>query len=141
MESNAKPFHFHPYLVPVAHQKVFKQELECLCEIGMLLHTGPLECLSPTFIIPKKDGRIHWVSDFHALNKVIKCKVYTLPRIQDILRKRSGYQFFTKLDTCMQYYTFQLDEHSKTLCTICTPFGNYHYNWLPMGVKQSPGIA
>jgi hypothetical protein len=34
-----------------------------------------------------------------------------------------------------------MDEASKDLCAIATPFGNYRYNRLPMGVKQSPDIA
>jgi hypothetical protein len=58
-----------------------------------------------------------------------------------ILRKRSGYKFYTKLDVSMQYYTFELDKESQDLCNIIMSFGKYKYLRLLMGLKCSPDIA
>ena len=59
---------------------------------------------------PKKDKTIRVVADLRALNKCIRAKKYPFPIVTNLLRKRAGYKFFSKLDLSMQYWTFELDE-------------------------------
>ena len=138
---NPTPIRQQPYSVPTSHLTIFKAELQRLLQIGVIEKAARSEWIAGTFIVPKKDGRVRWITDFRGLNKSLRCKVYPLCKISEIFQRRSGYKFFTKLDISMQYYTFLLDEASRNLCTFATPFRLYHYCRLPMGVSESPDIA
>ena len=109
--------------------------------MGVIETTGDSKWGVGSFGTPKKDKTIRVVADLRALNKCIHAKKYPFPIVTDLLRKRAGYKFFSKLDLSMQYWTFELDEESKDLCTIVTPFGTYRHCCVPMGLKNTPPFA
>jgi hypothetical protein len=113
LKEGAQPVHCKPYPVPKAHEQFLKEEVGYLVSDGILEPVGATEHAYPTFITPKKDGCVRWVSDFQKLNAMLKRSIYPLSQIHDILTKWKGYQYFTKLDLSMQYYTFELDEESS----------------------------
>jgi hypothetical protein len=55
------------------------KEIERLCDIGVLEWQPSTQWALRTFIIPKKDSRVHTISDFRELNKCITRKTYPIP--------------------------------------------------------------
>ncbi len=81
IDPNAKPVHSRQYPVPQIHLKTFKMELDHLVRTGVLASQQESEWESPSFITPKKDSRVCWISNLRQLNKVFRRKQYPLPII------------------------------------------------------------
>ena len=140
LQENAKPFHARAYPVPQIHEAAMRREVERLVSIGVLEECNDSAWGAPTFIIPKKDGRIRFISDFRKLNQFLKRKPFPIPKIQDMLLKLNGFTYASALDLNMGYYTIRLDPDAQNLCTIVLPWGKYKYKRLPMGLAGSPDI-
>ena len=140
LREDATPYHARAFPIPRIHQASLRTEVDRLVEEGVLKKVNRSEWAAPTFIIPKKDGSVRFISDFRELNKRIKRKPYPIPKIQDMLLKLEGFKYATSLDLNMGYYHIELTPHSKTLCTIVLPWGKYEYQRLPMGLSNSPDI-
>ena len=140
LREGALPYHAKPYPIPKSYEMTLKLELERLCRIGVLKKINHSEWAAPTFIIPKKDGTVRFISDFRELNKRIRRKPFPIPKIHDLLLKLEGFRYATSLDLNMGYYHIELTPFSKQLCTIVLPWGKYEYQKLPMGLSNSPDI-
>ena len=77
---------------------------------GVLVKIGRSEWGFPSFIIPKKDARVRWVSDFRNINEMIFRKPFTMPKISDRLMEIKEYSHFKKIDLLMMLYCFKLDK-------------------------------
>jgi hypothetical protein len=74
-----------------------------LCDLGVLEFQPEYEWASPSFIIPKKDKTVRFVSDFRELNKRIVRKPFPIPKISTVLQEMEGFTFATVLDLSMGY--------------------------------------
>ena len=117
-----------PNLIPRAYELTLKMEVDRLVKVGILQKVNRSEWAAPTFIIPKKDKTVRFITDFRELNKRILRKPYPIPKIQDLLLKLEGFQYGTSVNLNMGYYHIELSHNSKKLCTIVLPWGKYKYN-------------
>ena len=140
LEEGAKPFHACAFPIPHIHEATIRKEVERLCKEDVLAKDSDSEWAAPTFIIPKKEGTVRFVTDFRQLNTALKRKPFPIPNIQDILQKIGGFTYATALDLNMGYYNIRLDPTAASLCTLILPWGKYKYKRLPMGIKNSPDI-
>ena len=140
LKPDVAPYHARAFPIPRVYEETLKKEVRRLEKIGVLRRVNRSEWAAPTFIVPKKDGKVRFVSDFRELNKRIVRNPFPLPKIQDLMLKLEGFQYATALDLNMGYYHIHLTPNASRLCTIVLPWGKYEYTRLPMGVKCSPDI-
>lgn len=121
LKEGVEPYHAKPFPIPKAYEKTLRMEIDRLVELGVLRKVNRSRWAAPTFIIPKKDKTVRFISDFRELNKRIKRKPFPLPKIQDLMLKLEGFQYATSLDLIQGYYHIELSPFSKELCTIVLP--------------------
>ena len=140
LKEGIKPYHGRAFPIPHVHKETIMKEIKRLCELGVLEWQSSSEWAAPSFIQPKKNKTVRFLTDFRELNKRLVRKPFPLPKISTVLQELEGFTFATALDLNMGYYTIRLDPDASKICTIIFPWGKYSYKRLPMGIAGSPDI-
>ena len=140
LKRDAKPYHSRAFPIPRKHRETIMKEVKRLVELGVLEWQPTSEWAAPSFIQPKKNGTVRFLTDFRRLNERLVRKPFPLPKISTVLQELEGFTYATALDLNMGYYTIRLDPDASRICTIIFPWGKYSYKRLPMGVAGSPDI-
>ena len=117
LREGTKPYHGRPFPVPRVHKGTTVKESR-LCDLGVLEFQPESEWVSPSFIIPKKDNTVCFISDFREVNNRLVRKSFPIPKISTVLQDLEGFTFAAALDLNMGYYTIHLDPHASKICTI-----------------------
>ena len=144
LTKDAVPFHCgRPIRIPHIHSETLKKEAQRLVDIGVLevvdgTNAGPW--CAPSFIVPKKDGRVRFITDYRELNKSIRRKPWPMPHITDLIQDIGAYTYVTAIDLSMGYYHLRLSDELSDMSTFILPFGLFKYRRLPMGLSISPDL-
>ena len=141
LKPDAIPIELPARELPLPMKARVKEELERMEVAGIIEKVESSQWASP-IVVAVKPGRqnIRLCGDYTAVNKLIQNQTYLTPSIETAFAKMSNKKIFCKLDLSDAYYQICLDEKSKDVTTINTPFGRYRFNRLPYGIKVSPAV-
>ena len=90
-------------------------------------------------LIKKPDGTFRVVLDYRALNLLTLKDNYPLPNIDKYLSALADACWFTVGDLLQGFHQVELDESSKPKTAFSTPWGQFAFTRMPMGLTSSPG--
>ncbi len=80
LKEGVSPYHGRAFPVTKIHKDTIEKEVEGLCQLGVLERQPASEWALPSFIIPKKDKTVRFLSDFWEINKRLVRKPFPIPK-------------------------------------------------------------
>src|SRR6266545_2868333 len=117
LTSDANPKTCKVYLLSISEQAKLNTFLKKNLESGQIC---PLKSpmAAPVFFVKKKDGKLHLVQDYHALNAMTMKNKYPLPLIPELIAKLQGAKYFTKLDIKWGFNNVHIKEDDEWKITF-----------------------
>ena len=133
-----------PRKVPLAMREKFKKELDSMETQGIISKFDgrdiSLEWLNSFIIVKKPNGSLRICLDPTDLNKEIVRPVCNSQTMNDVIEKLKGAKYFAVFDTGKGFFHVPLDQESKMLTSMLTPFGIYVYNVLTIGLSNATNL-
>lgn len=131
------PVTYRPYRLSHAEREFVKTEIEEMKKNGIIRDSSS-PYASPILLVRKKNGEQRMCIDFRRLNlKTVKDR-HPIPRIDDLLDRISGGQFFSSLDLASGYWQIPVSTETIPKTAFVTPDGQYECLRMPFGVTNGP---
>ncbi|PIO56570.1 reverse transcriptase, partial [Teladorsagia circumcincta] len=130
------PSRYRPVRIPAKFQKELDDHINKLLAAGRIVESDT-PWLHNTVLVKKKDGSLRVCLDFRPLNDITVPDHYPLPRIEDLLVRVAGKQFYTSFDLASGYMQLLLSPESQAKCGWATHRGIYQFVYLPFGLRNA----
>ena len=143
VDVTVKPIKFRARNVSYSLKPDLKKVLQDMETKGVIspVDEPEVKWATPIVTVRKPDGSLRICGSYDlTLNKAINTEHFNYCDQEEIFMNLAGAKFFSKVDLYQAFWQIELDEMSKILTTINTPFGLKKFNVLPYGVSSAPGI-
>jgi len=137
LTSDATPKSCKVYPLSASEQKELDAFLKENLESGWI-RPSKSPMAAPVFFVKKKDGKLHLVQDYRALNAMTVKNKYPLPLILELIAKLCGAKYFTKLDVWWGFNNVQIKEGDKWKAAFKTNRSLYELLVMFFGLTNSP---
>ena len=134
---NEKPIKQKARRLSVKEKEIEKEHIEEMLKKG-IIRKSKSPWSSPVVFVPKKGGEIRFCIDYRKLNKVTKKDNHPLPRIDEMLDKFEGSQYFSSIDLASAYWQVEMDEKDIEKTAFITSEGLYECLVMPFGLCNAP---
>lgn len=137
LKEGATPVFQRPYASAWKARKIIQNLADDMLESG-IIEVSDSPWGAPVVLIKKKDGSWRFCVDYRGLNDITIKDVYPLPRINDILGKLEGAEYFSIMDLQSGYHQLPLRKEDREKTAFITADGLYHFKVLPFGLTNGP---
>ncbi len=124
------------------HQALFKKTKDHIYNLldKGIIRRSESDWRNPIRAIEKPNGDVRLVSNFIALNDLVKKDPYELVNIRDVIRATQGSKYFTVVDLKEAFYHIEIEEEDKFKTAFEFEGEVFEWNSMVMGFKNSPQI-
>ena len=139
--TDSTPVRSAPYRYAPPKLAIFRRMVNELLEQGVV-RPSKSPYSRPAFLVPKSGGDNRIEVDYRKVNSKILCDSYLMHTTEEALAQFGNAKIFSVFDLNSAYYQIPLSSDSRRVTAVCTPFGLYEFNKLPMGITvESQGLS
>lgn len=138
LRKDAKPVVHRTRRVRPEHLVAVEKELDSLLQADLIYPIKYRDWLSPIVVVIKKNGKVRMCVDYHKLNEATIKDEYPIPVIDEVLDEVLGAERISLCDGYSSYYQIGLAEEDRDKTAFTTPWGNFVFKVLSVGLKNGP---
>ncbi|GBG93055.1 hypothetical protein CBR_g58410, partial [Chara braunii] len=137
LEDGAVPPRGCIYRMSEEELSVLRAQLDDLLEKGWIRPSSS-PCGAPVLFVRKKNKDLRLCIDYRKLNARTIRNAGPLPRIDDLLERLGGAQFFSKLDLKSGYLQLEIRKEDRYKTAFKTRYGHFEWLVMPFGLTNAP---